>query len=305
MLLPSGVVSWDDVRYFLALARSGSVRAAGASLGVSHSTVARRVDALEEQLGARLFDRHRDGYQITEAGRQMLPHAERVEREMAALEREVVGKDSRLEGAVRITCCDAWVSALVMERLAGLCAEHPGLEIELGTDGRTFDLSKREADIAVRALRSGISPPEHLLGRRLVPITMASYVAVKHAEVLDPDREGSSARWVGFDDPRIMETMVGASSYPHLPVWGAFGSLDVMLQAARNGFGLVMLPTYVGDPDPTLRRLARPDVRHMADIWILSHPDLRDNVRMQLAREAVAGALEERRALFRGEAVDH
>src|SRR5688572_31042262 len=87
------VVDWDDVRHFLALARTGSVRAAGASLSVSHSTVARRVEALEARLGVKLFDRHRDGYTMTAAGREMVASAERVEREMTALERGIAGQD--------------------------------------------------------------------------------------------------------------------------------------------------------------------------------------------------------------------
>lgn len=297
-------MDWNDVRHFLALARLGSVRAAGASLGVSHSTVARRVDALETELGVRLFDRHRDGYLLTDAGRDMLPRAERIEQEMAALERGLAGRDERLEGRVRITLCDPWVSSLLVPELAALADRHPGLEIELGIDSRKLDLSKREADIAVRALAKDASPAEHLLGRRLVPLWMASYVAVAHGARRDPEIEGSDPRWAGFGDPRMMKMMVETSSYPDLPVWGAFGTLTCMVQAAHAGVGLAMLPTYVGDPDPALRRLTEPDLRHMADLWLLSHPDLRDTARLQLARETIAEALRRRDPLFQGQAPD-
>jgi DNA-binding transcriptional LysR family regulator len=107
-------VDWDDVRHFLALARVGSVRAAGSMLGVSHSTVARRVEALETRLGARLFDRHRDGYLLTDAGREMVAGAERVEREMAALERGLAGQDARLEGPVRVSCTDHFIAKILL-----------------------------------------------------------------------------------------------------------------------------------------------------------------------------------------------
>jgi len=96
-------MEWNDVRHFLALSRAGSVRAAGAQLGVSHSTVARRVEALETKLATRLFDRNRDGYSLTQAGRQMIPGAERIEKEMSALERGVIGKDEQLAGQVALT----------------------------------------------------------------------------------------------------------------------------------------------------------------------------------------------------------
>lgn len=294
-------MEWSDVRYFLALAREGSVRAAGATLGVSHSTVARRVEALETQLGVRLFDRHRDGYLLTEVGKQMVVGGERVEREMAALERGVAGKDARLEGSVRVTCTDTFIGRMLVRALAVLCERHPGLEVELDADSRYLDLSKREADVAVRATAVGVTPPEHLIGRKLVPIVLANYVAHAHAERLDPELGGRDARWLGSDRQKVVETIVASSSYPSLPVWGSFASLAVILEAAYAGLGLAMLPTYVGDPDPALRRLTRADVRHMGDFWLLSHPDLRDNARLQAARECVAEALQSRVALFSGD----
>ena len=294
-------MEWSDVRYFLALARDGSVRAAGATLGVSHSTVARRVEALETQLGVRLFDRHRDGYLLTEAGKQMVVGAERVEREMAALERGVAGQDARLEGRVRVTCTDTFIGRMLVRALAELCDRHPRLEVELDADSRYLDLSKREADVAVRATAVGATPPEHLMGRKLVPIVLANYVAHAHAERLDPELGGSNSRWLGSDRQKVVEMIVASSSYPNLPIWGSFASIAVILEAAYAGLGMAMLPTYVGDPDPALRRLTRADVRHMGDFWLLSHPDLRDNARLQAARECVAHALQSRAALFEGD----
>lgn len=293
-------MDWNDVRYFLALARTGSVRAAGAALQVSHSTVARRVEALEERLAARLFDRSRDGYTLSDAGRQMLAGAERIEAEMAALERGVVGQDERLEGPVTITCTDAYVSSILIAALARLTEEHPGIELALTIDSRPFDLARREADIAVRALAPDGVPPEYLLGQKVVPIVLASYVGTAHAERLDPDRPGSPSRWASFDDRTLQESMVAGSSYPDAPLWGSFASVELMVQAAEHGLGLAMLPTYVGDRVPALRRLARPDLRHVGDFWVLSHPDLRDNARIRKARAAVADGLRAEAALFRG-----
>ncbi|NUO47597.1 MAG: LysR family transcriptional regulator [Polyangiaceae bacterium] len=294
------VVDWDDVRHFLALARTGSVRAAGTLLGVSHSTVARRVETLETRLGVKLFDRHRDGYQLTAAGSEMVSGAERVEREMAALERGLIGQDARLEGPVRVTCTDPSIAKILMSALAALCEQHPGIELELAADAKNLDLSRREADVAVRAFIKTATPPEHLIGRRLVPIVLCSYVGAAHAARLDPERSGG-VRWLGSDRPKMVETIVASSSYPDLPIWGSFDSMEVMIQAAHAGLGLIMLPTYVGDQDPELVRLANPDIRHMADFWLLSHGDLRDNARLRAAREAIAAALLDRVALFRGD----
>lgn len=295
-------MDWDDVRHVLALARTGSVRAAGASLGVSHSTVARRVETLETRLGVKLFDRNRDGYLLTDAGKQMVAGAERVEREIATLERGLAGQDARLAGRVRVTCTDTFIGRMLLATLAELCTEHPGLELELHADDRYLDLSKREADMAVRALMVGVSPPEHLIGRRLAPIVLASYVGKAHAERLDPGRAGGHGRWLGSDLRKVIEQLVASSSHPELPIWGSFESMELMTHALHAGLGLALLPTYVGDADPLLQRLAKPDVRHMADFWLLTHRDLRDNARLREARERIAAAFTQREALFRGEA---
>jgi DNA-binding transcriptional LysR family regulator len=294
-------MDWDDVRHFLALARLGSVRAAGAALAVSHSTVARRVEGLENRLGVRLFDRNRDGYCLTDAGRDALHGAERIEHEMSALERGLVGRDERLIGPVALTCCDSYVSAVLIQELTPFLQRCPDIELAVTTDSRIFDLSRREADIAIRALTTGAQPPEHLIGLEVAPVVLASYVAIAHAERLDPEIEGTNPRWIAFEPRRMHELIVEGSSYPHVPAWGAFSSLEVIVQAAREGLGLVVLPTYVGDREPALRRLAKPDLRHMANLWLLSHPDLRDNARFRATRVSVAQAFEAQAALFRGD----
>ena len=279
-------MDWNDVRHFLALARLGSIRAAGASLSVSHSTVARRVEALEATLKARLFDRNRDGYTLTQAGRQMLPGAERIEAEMATLERGVIGRDVRLSGPVALTCCDAFVAALVIDALTEMCTQYPGIELGVTIDSRSFDLSKREADIAVRILARNAQPPEHLIGARLVPVVVANYVAQAHRAQRDPDCVGSTPRWVAFDDRTQQDAMIAASSYPHVPAWGAFSSLEALIQAARAGLGVVMLPTYVGD--------------QQADLCRLANPDLRDNARFRAMRVRTGEALKAHAGLFEG-----
>lgn len=291
-------MDWDDLRHFLALARTGSIRSAGASLGVSHSTVSRRIDALETRLSARLFDRTRDGFTLTDAGARMLPSAERVERELAALERGLVGQDERLEGPVALTCCDDFVSDLLITGLAAWVAQHPAISLQVHTDSRPFDLGNREADIAVRTLARGALPPEHLIGRRLVPVVVASYVARAHADRLDPT--APTTRCLAFSDRKTTLALIAASRTPDLTPWGAFSSLPALLQATRAGMGVCFLPTYVGDADPALQRLPQAELRHLADLWLLCHTDLRDNARFRAARALVADTLRSHQALFTG-----
>lgn len=296
-------MDWNDVRYFLALSRHGSVRAAGKLLGVSHSTVARRLDTMEAELGTRLFDRSQDGYVLTAAGRRMLPDAERVELGMADLERGLAGQDDRLAGTVAVTCGDPFTARRLIAALGPFCLDHPEIELRFAVDGRPYDLARREADVAVRALPVGVDPPEYLLGAKVAPLILASYVAVAHASSLDPAQPGTTPRWLAFDDPKMVERIVATSSWPAVPTWGSFSSLDAIVAAAHAGLGLVMLPTYVGDPDPALRRIEPADPRHMADLWLLCHPDLRHTARVQAVRAIVAGVFRDQAALFRGEPV--
>jgi DNA-binding transcriptional LysR family regulator len=257
------------------------------------------VEALEAKLSARLFDRNRDGYVLTDAGRDMLPRAERVEGEVAALERDLMGSDDRLEGTVALTCCDVYVSELLVKVLTPMCAAHPGLELCMSTDSRAFDLSKREADIAVRTLRAGTQPPEHLIGRKVAPVVVCNYVGRAHAERLEPS--DPDTRFLAFEGRKGFEAMVGSSGYPDVKPWGAFSSMPLMVQAAVHGLGLVMLPTYVGDAEPGLIRLPRPALRHLADLWLVSHVDLRDNARLRTARRHVAEGLGRYLPLFQGD----
>jgi len=294
-------MDWNDVRHFLALARLGSARAAGVELGVSHSTVVRRVEALEARLATRLFDRSRDGYALTDAGERMLVGAERIEAEMAAIERGVVGQDERLAGYASITCSDNYMAGLIVEALPRLIAAHPEIEVGITTDNRSYDLSRREADVAIRVLTPDKDPPEHLIGRKLAPLTIASYVAVAHAERLDPERPGARPRWIAFDERATSRHLCETSSYPDLPLWGGVNSIALMVSSALAGLGLVFLPTYVGDRVTQLRRLAKPDLRHMADVWLLSHPDLRSNARLRVTRRFLVDTFERHRALFGGD----
>lgn len=294
-------MDWDDVRYFLALSRERSARAAGAKLAVSHSTVARRVEALEEKLQVRLFDRTPDGYALNDAGRLLVAGAERVEAEMSSLERSLLGQDERLEGTIRVTCTDVYLSDLITRSLSELCSKYPAIELEVTTSYRTFDLSKREADIALRLVRPGKQPAEHLLGKKLVSVAYGNYVAIAHADRLDPEIVGNRTRWLGWMDLATDRAWVAESSYPDVPVWGSFAGVELQLQAARAGLGIANLPCATADRDNQLRRLSKSDVRVYFDVWMLSHPDLRDTARMQRARELITRAVHDEGPWLRGE----
>jgi DNA-binding transcriptional LysR family regulator len=293
-------VDWNHLQHFLALARTGSVRAAGAALEVSHSTVLRRVEALEETLGARLFDRSRDGFALTAAGREMLPRAERVAAEVASIARGVAGRDTQLEGPISLTCGDAWVADLLLAELRPFFEAHPSIHLRMGVESRLFDMSKREADIAVRVMPRGQQPPQHLIGTVIAPVHMCTYVGADHADRLDPDLPDTEARWVSFDDVQIQRAHVARTRHPDLPLWGGFSDLGLVVSAVAHGYGVGILPSYVGDAEPALRRLRDARLTHLGDLWLLSHPDLRSNARLRACRQAIVQAAQRRMGRFDG-----
>lgn len=299
--LPVDGMDWDDVRFFLALARAGSVRGAGATLGVSHSTVGRRVEAFEERLRARLFDRSRDGYRLTDAGRRMLASAEEVETRLARMQRDLLGADDRFAGPVHLTCWDPYVVELLMPELRAFTDEHPEVDLQLSAESRARNLSLREADVALRALAPDGRPPEHLLGRRLVRMAFAAYVAVGEAERLDPDRPGSEPRWLGFDDPAPQIAALASTPHAGAELWGSFGSLHLMVAATRAGLGIGTLPCYLADRDPGLQRIERSAIDLHAEVWLLSHPDLRTTARLKALRDRVRAAVVALEPLFGGD----
>ena len=293
-------MDWNGLRHFLALARTGSVRGAATSLGVSHSTVLRRVEALEDELGARLFDRSRDGFALTRAGRDMVPGAERIESETASIERSVLGLDRHLEGEISITCSDAWVVDLVLGALRSFCDEHPGIQLRVGSGSRLFDMSRREADIAIRTLPLSKQPPQHLIGTRLAALHMGVYVGRGHRDRLDPGRADSEARWAPFDDPELHRNLATHTRFEHLEAWGGFSSLPALVSALKHGYGVGMLPSYVGDAEPELDRLTSSPLAHLGNLWLLSHPDLRTNARLRACRKAIADAFQRHAGRFDG-----
>ena len=293
-------MDWDNLRIFLALANKGSVRAAGAALGISHSTVARRIEAFEDQLGVRLFDRTPSGYALTAAGEEMLSVAARMDEDVSRLERRILGQDTRLAGEIRVTLPDAIVSELLMSDLADFTRDYPDIDLEIILSYRLLDLSRREADIAIRFLPPDTQPPEHLVGRRLVVSRSTAYAARSYLDVVDISAEPAEARWLGWDDRIRSPKWVRDSDQPHLPARGRLYDTQLQLQATKQGLGLAMLPCFVGDQEEDLVRVPPGKLLSYRDVWILSHPDLRETARLRVFREFIIKAILRYRILFEG-----
>jgi DNA-binding transcriptional LysR family regulator len=295
---------WNDLRSFLAIARHGSLQGAARMLGVNHSTVFRRLNALEARLAVRLFDRSPRGYALTAAGEHMLASAERVEDEILGLKRRLLGGDVRLAGTLRVTTTDTLAHGLLGPHLRAFQTAYPEIELELITGNAFFDLSKREADVALRPSRH---PGDAMVGRRLAAIAVAVYGARVYLDARG--RPGAVGDLAGH------ALITGDSSLAHLPAtrWlERHARPDVTVLrcnswlsqcvAARAGLGLAALPCFLGDRAPELVRVLPPEPSLAGELWLLTHPDLRRTARVRAFMETIARGIRRERALLEGAA---
>jgi len=291
-------LEWDDLRYVLAVAREGSLAAAARSLGVNHTTVLRRVGAFEKRLGLRLFERLPTGYALTAGGEELIASARHIDETVTTLERKLAGRDLRLTGTVRVTTTDTLMGSILPEFLAEFRDSHPGIQIEIAVSNSMFNLTKRDADVAIRPARN---PPQTLVGRRVAKIAFAIYGSrgylAKHKA-----KELGGHRWVGPDDS-LADTSVAhwmKAQVPDAEIALRADSLMALRQAAQASLGLAALPCYLGDTPPDLVCVHRPIPEMETALWVLTHEDLRHTARVRAFTEFAASAFGRRRALLEG-----
>ncbi len=295
---------WNDARLVLAVARAGGLVAAAKVLRVDHSTVFRRLGVLEARLGP-LFEREPGGaYRSTAAGARAALAAERMEDEVLGLARDLAGQDRRLTGRLRVTCSETLAYQLLTSYAARFRMAHPGILVELAVDGRMLNLSRREADVALRVSR----PREgDLWGRKLADIAWTAYGSPALLDAAPPlagpaDLAGHPL--IGWEEGTtgINAADWMAEAAPASAVVYRTSSLVNQFVAARAGIGLAVLPCYLGDPEPGLRRaLPGGPVPALArELWIVTHQDLRRMGRVRAFFDAVAQGIEGDRALIEG-----
>lgn len=278
-------MNWDDLRMFLALARCGTLKAAATELGVSHSTVSRRLDALSEATGATLFDKTPEGFVLTAAGEQVQALAEEMESRALSLERMLVGSDARLSGQLRVTTVD-----VLVPQLAGVVGEfvqrYPDVDITLQTENRLADLSRREADVSIR-LHS--NPSDHLVGRRVARVDWAPYASTELVERMGIDTPLSEWPWLVAYDERgvtMIEKWVASATGDRKPV-ARVDSGQTALALAGRGQGAIIASPFFAEPAGLVRiGPAFPDMANY--IWILTHPDLRQTARVRAFMDVFA-----------------
>lgn len=287
--------NWNDLRAFLAVARTGRLTAAAARLGADHTTVARRIAALEGALGARLFDRSPQGYALTAHGERLLPSAEQVESLTLRAAGQVGAADQTLTGAVRIGAPEGFGSYVLAPLMVRLADRHPQLEIQLLAIPGVVSLSKREADIAVT-----LSPPREgrLVSRKLTDYGLGLYAAPAYLDVRPPIRtraDMAGHRFIGYIGDLLYAPELDYMQAPDVDIRVALQSSNLIaqLQAALAGAGLCVLPDFIAAREPGLRRVLPRDVGLQRSLWLVVHADLKSLARI---RAVMSMILEEVRA---------
>ncbi|WP_085900417.1 MULTISPECIES: LysR family transcriptional regulator [Kiloniella] len=291
---------WNDLRPFLAVARTGKLTIAAKRLKVDHTTVSRRIQALETALNATLFERGPQGYALTEIGQRLLGAAESMETMAMGVQNEIAGADLDLTGAVRIGAPDGFGSYFLAPRICDLCRSHPGLEIDLVAMPRMFSLSKREADIAI-----GLSRPTEgrLRSRKLTDYRLGLYASPEYLERRGPITHKDQLkehRLVGYIEDLIFSPelnyvpQIGKELRPQL----RSTNLIAQMHATSTGAGICILPCFMADNQENLVPVLREEVNFMRTFWLIYHADLQGFARIRAAVDFIVEKVTRERKVF-------
>ena len=291
---------WDDLRLVLAIARATNLTAAANAMGVSHSTVFRRLNSLEARLASKMFERLASGYRLTESGTQVVQAAERIEHEALALEREIAGRDTHLSGRLRVTCSETLALRFVTAELARFRRAHPGIVVDLLVENRMLDLTRRETDVALRAERPKRGD---FIGRKLSSIHWALYASPSYLKtVLVPRRvhdlqHHSIIGWADLPPPMKVVAWIEEKVRP-ASIQFRSNSLVNQMNAAEEGLGVAVLPMYLVADNPNLIRIQGPLKELVTELWIITHRSLRNTARVRTFMEFVGQRIKRRMATY-------
>jgi DNA-binding transcriptional LysR family regulator len=293
---------WDDVRFFLAVTRAGSLSAAARTLGVGHVTVGRRIALLEKRLGVTLLNRTPDGFATTSAGEAILRQCVAMENAALDLERVAVGRDALVTGSVRVTTTEALGYQLVAPAIAALRQAHPELQVHLTVGVRSLDIARRDADLAVRFARPAASD---LVCRKLGEVGFSLYASRRYLA-----RSGIPERGRGLSGYDLITfTGAPAATSPFFmgePLEGARIALRcdnpfIQLTAAANDIGIAELACFLGDSSPDLVRVWPDEAPAHRAAWLIVHQDMRRSARIRAVSAAIGDVFRrQRRILVQG-----
>lgn len=284
---------WDDLRTVLHVVRGGSLAAAGASLGVNYTTVARRVARAEAALDLILFERLADGYRPTEAGRQVAEHAAKMEAREHDLLRQLQGADQRLSGKLVITAPQLMIGPFIAPVISRFVAAHPDVQLFLKASNELADLTRREADLAIRI---SDAPGDSLTGLHMAAQDTASFAAPVWRERMAAGPE-TQVDWIIYEQYTQVPKAAQAK-FPNSRVVMTCNDMAAMIGAAVSGLGVVRMPMFLGRRTEGLVQVPALDPQSYMDIWLVGHPDVWRSAKVTAFREMLVPEFKSRRAEF-------
>lgn len=287
-------MQWDDLRIFLAVAREGSISGAAKRMGVEHSTVSRRMKALETQIGARLIERKKAGYELTEAGEELKIAAAKMEIEALEIEGVLNGQENRIAGELRVSAINNMASSVLMPIFASFSRKYPDIALHVQVSNKFVRLAEREADIAIRLTNT---PLDTLVGTKLTNVASAIYGERSYVNTLQKNQ--AVPKWLGVECCAFHQSWTSAACPEHDHSFFVDDTL-LTLAALREGLGLAYLPCFMGDRENGLERYHAPRPIHDLGLWLLYHPDLRRTKRVTAFRQHMIEKIGEQTDLFEG-----
>ncbi|WP_421723116.1 LysR family transcriptional regulator [Bauldia sp.] len=290
-------IDWDDLRFFLAVARSGSLRGGAEAMHANHATVSRRLATLEAGIDARLFDRTRGGLVLTELGERLLPHALKVEDEIVSASRLIAGRDSRPTGTIHVSMAPALSISSIGDDLAAFTEAFADIELHLQVTNAFADLARREADVSIRY---AYEVTDDVVGRRVQRCAKAVYCSPGYAERVRAEDGGEGLTWIGWGEPDADETApwIRRSPFPKARLKHRINEAVPQIAMASAGVGLTILPCFLGDRSPGLVRAPCSEPVLDRSLWLLFHNDLRRTARIRAFVDFIVERIRGRKAEF-------
>ncbi len=297
-------LDWDDFRLVKIIAEANGLAGAAERLGVNHSTVFRRLGQMEENLGVKLFERHRTGYVLTPAGEEMAALAEQMEENVTSFTRKLAGQAVAPAGELRVTTNDTLLVHMLTHLFSRFVKTNPEMRLDVVLANQALNLSKRDADVAIRATDD---PPETLVGRRVATIAWAIYGRLEefpdHHQPSDLNSpELYSRPWVALGDnlaalkaARFVRDRVAPENIAY-----KVNTVLGLAEAVEAGIGIGPLPCFIADASPNLVRLSDVNPEFSAGLWLLTHPDLRQSARVRAFMDFMAAEIAKQRRWIEG-----
>lgn len=284
---------WDDFQLILAIHEAASIRGAATILGVNHSTVSRRLAHIERNLPAALFEKTPSGYIATAQGGLVVEQAKKMRQLVLASQRELKSFDSELSGDISLSIPEAIGQYLLLDDLVKFSKHYPLINLKVSSSYQFANLDKNEADVVVRGAQN---PPAHLVGYRLFPYCLSLY-AQKNYYHNTPRKD---LQWICMPSPEARPAWIAQTAYADLPLGLQFDDITLRHIALLKGHGICRSACFMADAEPELMRLPNAEVTPVSDLWVLTHPDMRNTPKIAKLMLFLCEALKSKKQLITG-----